>query len=131
MTAQHTEKHYLMFRLAFPRKHLIKTTLFYSPNHGKAASSNRSCINTQAQKRKTPFRNCLLLTEVKYFPSEKLGTYPKREKSTFEIVFRYVIICFVRVLCTNMKYYANPNHNPFSKFRFDLEFGGLQQNSSK
>ena len=123
MTAQQTETHYPMFRSAFPRKHLIKTTLFYSPNHGKAASSNRRCINTQAQKHKTP---CLLLTEVKNFPSEKLGTYPKCEKSTFETVFSYVIICFVCVLCMNMKYYPNPNHYPFSKFRLNLEFGGLQ-----
>jgi hypothetical protein len=114
-----------MFRLAFPWKHLIKTTLFYYPSHGKPAPSNRSCINTQAQKHTTAFRNCLLLTEVKFFPSEKFSTYPKWEKSAFEIAFNYEIINYVCVLYTNIKYHP-PSPGTFSEFRSDLEFGGLQ-----
>jgi len=29
-------------------------------------------------------------------------------KGTFEILFNYVIICFVCVLCAKIKYYPNP-----------------------
>jgi len=114
-----------MFRLAIPWRHLIKTTLYCSPNHGKATSSNINCINTQALKHKTPFRNCLLLTDVTFFSFSKIWHLSWMGKQNIRNCI-YVIICFVCVLCTNIKYYPNPYHYPFSKFRFDLEFGGLQ-----
>jgi len=128
MTAQQTQTHCIRsyVQVSISTKVSNKNNFILFSKHEKTASSNRSCINTQAKKQKTPFRNCLLLTDVKYFPSEKFGTYPKWKKSTFEIVFSYVIICFECVLCTNMKYYPNPNHYPFSKFRFNLGFGGSQ-----